>query len=77
MHHLDITGLKSPEPVLEVRRKLAEMSVGEILEVLASDSSTIHDLPAYCKSAGHQLLLVEDRGGDLFFRIKRRGTIGN
>ncbi len=70
MRHLDITGLTPPAPVLEVRRTLTKMDPSEILEVHAPDPSTVHDLPAFCKSGGHQLMLGEDKSGALFFRIK-------
>jgi len=42
---------------------MADVKVGEIMEVLATDSGTSKDLPAWAKKVGHEYLgLVEEPG---------------
>jgi tRNA 2-thiouridine synthesizing protein A len=42
---------------------MADVKVGQIMEVLATDSGTTKDLPAWAKKLGHEYLgLVEDPG---------------
>ena len=42
---------------------MADVKVGEIMEVLATDSGTSKDLPAWAKKMGHEYLgFVEEPG---------------
>ncbi len=67
---LDTTGLLCPMPVLRARRKLSELSEGTILQVIASDEASIHDMPAFCHMAGHHLIFAAEEGGIYYFNIR-------
>ncbi len=56
-------------PVLKARRKLAEMEPGQSLQVIATDPSSLHDMPAYCSMAGHSLLMAEEKDNSYIFEI--------
>ncbi len=67
---LDATGLKCPLPVLKARKMIKNMSVGETLEVLATDPGSVEDFEAFCATGGHELL-EQTRDGEVFrFLIK-------
>ncbi|MEW6756732.1 MAG: sulfurtransferase TusA family protein [Acidobacteriota bacterium] len=51
---LDCLGLLCPLPVVRVAEALKAMGPGQVLEVLADDQGVKADLPAFCKSAGHE-----------------------
>jgi len=53
---LDATGLSCPLPVLKARKALRDMAPGQTLELLATDPGALDDVPAFCESAGHELL---------------------
>lgn len=53
---LDATGLSCPLPVLKARKALRDMAPGQTLEILATDPGAIEDIPAFCRSSGHELL---------------------
>ena len=56
-------GTSCPGPILAAKKGMAEVKVGEIMEVLANDSGTSKDLPAWAKKMGHEYLgLVEEPG---------------
>jgi tRNA 2-thiouridine synthesizing protein A len=68
---LDAQGLKCPMPVVKTSKEVKAISVGGILEVLATDPGSMADITAWTKSTGNELLkAVKD--GDVFkFYIRR------
>ena len=57
-------------PILAAKKSIGQIAVGEVMEVLASDSGTLKDLPAWCKKMGHDYLGSLDEAGylQLFLR---------
>ena len=55
-HELDAIGLRCPEPVMMVRKKVRLMADGETLLVSADDPSTTRDIPSFCLHMDHTLL---------------------
>lgn len=53
---LDTQGLRCPEPVMLVRKKIREMQDGEILLIIADDPATTRDIPGFCQFMEHTLL---------------------
>ena len=53
---LDTFGLLCPVPIMKTASAIREISVGEVLEVLADDPQILEDMPAWCASNGHALL---------------------
>ena len=53
---LDTFGLLCPVPIIKTASAIREISVGEVLEVLADDPQILEDMPAWCASNGHALL---------------------
>lgn len=68
-HTLDASGLLCPLPVIRVQDRIKGMASGEVLEVLATDPGTRHDIPAWCRVHGHQLVESKQNGEHLQFRI--------
>ena len=66
---LDASGLLCPLPVIRVQDRIKGMASGEVLEVLATDPGTRHDIPAWCRVHGHQLMESKQNGERLQFRI--------
>jgi tRNA 2-thiouridine synthesizing protein A len=60
---VDARGTSCPGPILAAKKGMAEVTVGAIMEVLATDSGTQKDLPAWSKKVGHEYLgMVEEPG---------------
>jgi len=47
------------------------MSVGETLQVLATDPSTARDIPGFCTFLGHELLLQEEVQGEYRYLLRK------
>ena len=56
---LDATNLQCPIPILKSKRALAEVPLGGVLEVLATDPGSPDDFVAFCESTGNELLSSE------------------
>ena len=68
---LDSLGLFCPEPVFRTRRVLDEMTVGQVLEVIADDPASEEDIPRLVKNIGQKLLKTFDQNGEYHFLIKK------
>lgn len=53
---LDVIGLKCPLPVLKLRKALAALEAGALIEVLASDPGAAADFEVLCSGGGHRLI---------------------
>lgn len=53
---VDARGTSCPGPILAAKKHIGEVPVGGIMEVLATDSGTRKDLPAWSKKMGHEFL---------------------
>ena len=45
---LDATGLYCPEPVMLLHNKIKDISAGALLRLIATDASTVRDVPKFC-----------------------------
>ncbi len=70
---IDARGSYCPGPLMELIRAIREARVGEVVEVLSSDSGSRRDIPKWCQKAGHELLrIVDDQGFARFIVRKAR-----
>ncbi len=54
----DARGSACPGPLLEAKKGIGKVKVGEILEIFSNDSGTRTDIPAWAKKVGHEYLGV-------------------
>jgi TusA-related sulfurtransferase len=67
---VDARGVSCPGPILAAKKQISGVTVGNVMEVLATDSGTLKDIPAWCKKMGHDFLGSVDDAGylQLFLR---------
>ena len=73
---LDTVGLYCPVPIIRTAERLKRLAPGAVLEVLSDDRVILIDLPAWCRSTGHEYLGARGHGPEyrLFVRRKGRGA---
>ncbi len=71
MKVLDATGLLCPLPVLRAQKALRDMAAGDVIDVLATDTASVNEFPAFCRQTGHELLEWEQTGGQFRFRLRK------
>lgn len=53
---MDARGQRCPLPVIALARAAAQAGSGAVVELLATDPATRHDVPAWCRMRGQRLL---------------------
>lgn len=71
---LDARGLLCPLPVIRTQEKVKELGSGTVLVVLATDPGTLHDIPAWCRVHGHELLDTAEADREIRIRLRVRQT---
>ena len=59
---IDCFGLICPLPIIEVAKRIKEMKVGEVLELVSTDKGIKEDMPAWCRQTGQEYLGLEEEG---------------
>jgi TusA-related sulfurtransferase len=60
-------------PIVETAKKIKEIGPGEVLEIQSSDSGIKEDMPAWCRSTGHEFLGFEEDGEIVKVFVKKAG----
>lgn len=64
---IDATGLRCPQPIIILARRIHEIAIGESLTLLANDPAALFDVPAWCRMTKQELLSSQNAA----FVIKR------
>ena len=70
---VDARAMSCPGPLLEAKKSIGMVKVGEILEIWSGDAGTKNDMPRWCAKVGHDFLGVLPAEGyeRLFIRRKK------
>ncbi len=55
---VDARAMSCPGPLLEAKKGIATVKVGEVLEIWSGDVNTKADMPRWCEKVGHEFLGV-------------------
>jgi tRNA 2-thiouridine synthesizing protein A len=70
---VDARGMACPGPLLEAKKSIGTVSVGQTIEVLSGDASTKNDLPRWAAKVGHEFLgTVPGEGYDRLFITRKK-----
>ena len=69
---LDTRGLNCPLPILKAKKALADMSSGEVLKVLATDTGSLRDFQAFARQTGNELVQQDNVGAEFVHYLRRR-----
>jgi tRNA 2-thiouridine synthesizing protein A len=70
---VDARGSACPGPLMEAKKAIGKVKVGEVLEVLSNDPGTKDDIPLWAKKVGHEFIgfLAAD-GYDRIFVTRKK-----
>lgn len=57
---LDTLGYFCPMPIIKTSKKIKELTLGQVLEVVSDDEGIKKDMPAWCDNTGHQMVGLEE-----------------
>ena len=70
---VDCRGSACPGPLMEAKKAIGKVKVGEVLEVLSNDPGTKDDMPLWAKKVGHEFLgTLGADGYDRIFIVRKK-----
>jgi tRNA 2-thiouridine synthesizing protein A len=70
---VDARGSACPGPLLEAKKAIGKVKVGEVLEVLSNDPGTKGDMPLWANKVGHEFLgSLSADGYDRIFLVRKK-----
>ncbi|MBX6388298.1 MAG: sulfurtransferase TusA family protein [Frankia sp.] len=57
---MDSLGRRCPLPIIDLARRIGEVPVGGLVELLADDPAAGPDVAAWCRMRGHELVGSRD-----------------
>ena len=69
---IDARGLNCPLPILRAKKALAELSSGQLLKVVSTDTGSMRDFQAFAKQTGNELVDQQAVGDEFIHVLKRR-----
>jgi tRNA 2-thiouridine synthesizing protein A len=58
-------------PVVRLSQEIRKLGVGEVIRVLATDPASVHDMPAFARNTGHELIHSGEAGGKFEFYFRK------
>ena len=68
---LDTSGLLCPEPVMMLHGAVRDVASGQVIKVVATDPSTVRDIPKFCQFLNHELVRHYQQGEAYIYFIRR------
>ena len=68
---IDCTGLFCPMPIVKTREAMAQMTPGQVLEMLSDDPASDPDMRSWAQTTGHELLDVTRHAALYRFVIRK------
>lgn len=68
---LNARNLSCPLPIVKTKKALADMTSGQVLKVISTDTGSVKDMAAFAEQTGNVLLAQEEAGGDFIFYVKK------
>lgn len=72
---VDAGPARCPMPVILAARRAAQLPPGALLRVRSVDPATAHDLPAWCRMRGHQVLDLQVDGDVVEVLVRLGGSV--
>jgi TusA-related sulfurtransferase len=69
--YLDTVGLFCPVPIMKTAEAIRRMQIGEVLHVVSDDRIILIDMPAWCRSNGHDLVHSEPSGRQYHLYVRK------
>ncbi|QWR78069.1 sulfurtransferase TusA family protein [Candidatus Magnetomonas plexicatena] len=72
---VDCTGMSCPAPVIQTKKGIDGIAVGQVLKVISTDMGAKNDIPALISRLGHELRETKEEGRTVSFYIEKKGGL--
>jgi tRNA 2-thiouridine synthesizing protein A len=69
---LDARGLSCPLPIVKTKKSLNDMTSGQVLKVVSTDSGSVKDMQAFANQTGNPLLESTQEAGAFVFYMQKK-----
>lgn len=69
---LDARGLSCPLPIVKTKKSLNDMTSGQVLKVVSTDSGSVKDMQAFANQTGNPLLETTQESGAFVFYVQKK-----
>ncbi len=69
-HTLDMRMKLCPIPVIKTQQAVKTMQPGDIVDVICTDPGAEHDIPAWSRLFGHQVISIDHQEDDIIISVK-------
>ncbi len=69
---LNARGLSCPLPIVKTKKSLVDMSSGQVLKVVSTDTGSVKDMAAFAEQTGNTLVGSEENSGEFVFFIRKK-----
>ncbi len=69
-HQLDARRMLCPMPVIRTQNFVAKLPAGDTVDVLCTDPGALHDIPAWCRIHGHEIIGTQELDGELIISVR-------
>ncbi len=67
----DCRNMSCPMPIVTLKKKLKDLQIGQIVEMIATDPGSVPDVKGWANQTGNELVHHEQVGKEYFFYIKK------
>ena len=64
-YELDTRRMLCPMPVIRTQEKAEYLKPGDTLLVLCTDPGAVHDIPAWCRVNGHEIVDIQQQDEEI------------
>lgn len=68
---IDTLGLYCPVPIIRTAEAIRRIAAGAVLEVVSDDRVILIDMPAWCRSRGHEYLGSRQEGSEYHLFVRK------
>lgn len=70
MKIVDARRLFCPMPVIRLQEAVEKSKASDMIEVLCTDPGALHDIPAWCRVHGHEVIGVEQASYEIRITVR-------
>jgi tRNA 2-thiouridine synthesizing protein A len=71
-NELNARNLSCPLPIVKTKKSLNDMTSGQVLKVISTDTGSVKDMAAFAEQTGNQLLSTVEENGEFVFYMKKK-----
>jgi len=69
-HYINARFMLCPLPVIRTQDMIKELPTGDLLEVTCTDPGALHDIPAWCRVHGHEVVKMEEEDNEIIITVR-------